>query len=187
MTVAARRGDDRLAAPRGAREGRAAMRIGILSDTHDRVERTARAVRRLADLGAACLVHCGDFTRPDVLDACAVLPAYFVFGNNDFDQAGLRRAAGLSGATCLGASGVVDLAGKRVAVTHGDLTREVRRLAASAPDYLLYGHSHEPADARDGPTRWVNPGALHRAARWTVALLDLDTDALELLTVDDRR
>jgi predicted phosphodiesterase len=72
-------------------------------------------------------------------------------------------------------------------VTHGDSPREVRHLAAMKPDYLFYGHSHQIADERDGPTRWVNPGALHRATTWTVALLDLDTDTLRLLTISDRR
>jgi putative phosphoesterase len=159
------------------------MRIGILSDTHDQVERTARAVRRLVDAGAECLIHCGDLTTPDVVYELAPLPSYLVFGNNDYDEAELRRAMALVGGVCLGRSGEIELAGKRVAVTHGDSLREVRKLVASKPDYLLYGHSHVPADERDGPTRWINPGALHRAAAWTVALLDLDTDALELLTI----
>jgi putative phosphoesterase len=161
------------------------MRIGILSDTHDQVARTARAVALLVARGAEALVHCGDLTGPDVVDECAALPFSFVFGNNDFDHAGLRRAAAAAGATCLGHGGVLEVHGRRVAVTHGDSAREVRRLAAAAPDYLLFGHSHRPADVRDGPTRWINPGALHRAAGHTVALLDLDSDALTLLTIDD--
>jgi putative phosphoesterase len=159
------------------------MRIGILSDTHDQVERTARAVRRLMEAGAECLIHCGDLTRPDVVYELAPRPSYFVFGNNDYDEEPLRQAAVLVGGVCLGRAGQVELAGKRVAVTHGDSLREIRRLVASKPDYLLYGHSHVPADERDGPTRWINPGALHRAASWTVAVLDLDTDTLELLTI----
>jgi putative phosphoesterase len=162
------------------------MRIGILSDTHDQVRRTSRAVRRLADEGAEALIHCGDLTGPDVVYECATLPAHFVFGNNDFDAAGLRRAMAAVGAVCLGWSGQIELAGKRIAVTHGDSSREVRRLAALGPDYLFFGHSHLAADDRDGPTRWVNPGALHRAPAWTVALLDLATDTLRMLTIDDK-
>jgi predicted phosphodiesterase len=54
-----------------------------------------------------------------------------------------------------------------------------------APDYLLFGHSHEVADYREGPTRWINPGALHRAAEWTVGLLDLANDAYTVLTIED--
>jgi len=81
----------------------ATMRIGIISDTHDRVERTGRAVRLLIAEGAEVLVHCGDLTGPDVVYECAALPSYYVFGNNDFDEDGLRRAMALVGGTCLSA------------------------------------------------------------------------------------
>ena len=60
----------------------------------------------------------------------------------------------------------------------------LRRLTALQPDYLLFGHSHHATDERDGVTRCINPGALSRAAQYTVALLDLETDALQFLTVE---
>ena len=161
------------------------MRIGILSDTHDHVKRTARAVRRLVAEGAETLIHCGDLTGPDVVYECAALPTHFVFGNNDYDEKGLRRAMAEIGAVCLGRGGLFELAGKRIAVTHGDSNKEIQRLSEAGPDYLFFGHSHCPADDREGPTRWINPGALTRAARWTVATLDIDTDTLKLLTIDD--
>jgi putative phosphoesterase len=112
------------------------LRIGIISDTHDQLARTSQAVRRLAEAGAEALVHCGDLTGPDVVYECAGLPAYFVLGNNDFDEAGLRRAMADVGAVCLGRGGEVALGGWRIAVTHGDSARELRRLAALRPDYL---------------------------------------------------
>jgi predicted phosphodiesterase len=60
---------------------------------------------------------------------------------------------------------------------------DIRRLLAAQPDYLLSGHSHIASDARTGPTRRINPGALHRAAEFTVALLDLEEDILRFLAV----
>jgi uncharacterized protein len=159
------------------------MRIGILSDTHDQIARTTRAVSLLVAAGAEVLIHCGDLTGPDVVVECAGLPSYFVFGNCDVDQSRLRQAMSAAGAVCLGRAGQLELAGRRIAVTHGDSTVEMRLLAAESPDYFLYGHSHVAEDHRDGPTRWINPGALHRAASWTVAILDLDKDELSMLTV----
>lgn len=159
------------------------MRIGILSDTHDRRERTARAVQMLIEAEAEALIHCGDLTEPDIVRECSGRPSYFVFGNNDDDQEGIRAAIDAIGGQCLGWGGEITLAGRRIAVTHGDSSKEVRRLAATAPDYLLFGHSHVPTDDRDGPTRWINPGALHRAESWTVALLCLDTDDLQFLRI----
>jgi putative phosphoesterase len=153
------------------------MRIGILSDTHDRLDRTRYAVELLRTSGAEVLIHCGDITGPEVVAACAVLPCYFTFGNNDADNVpALRSAIAEAGAVCLGWGDEVTLAGKRVAVTHGHMHADVRRLLAAAPDYLLSGHSHFASDRRDGPTRRINPGALYRAGEYTVALLDLASD-----------
>lgn len=160
------------------------MRLGVLSDTHDRLARTRSAVEMLRERGAEALIHCGDLTGPAIVGICAVLPCWFVFGNNDADSVpDLQRAMAGVGADCLGWGGELTLAGKRLAVTHGHMGKDVRRLLAASPDYLFFGHSHIAAEWRDGPTRRINPGALHRAEEFTVALLDLDTDALEFLTV----
>jgi putative phosphoesterase len=160
------------------------MRIGILADTHDQLERARLAVEVLRAEGAAVLVHCGDLTGPEMVVLCAVLPCYFTFGNHDADTVpALRRAAADSGAVCLGWGGTVDLAGKRVGVTHGHMHTDVRRVLTARPDYLLSGHSHIPADRWDGSTRRINPGALHEADEYTVALLDLESCELRLLSL----
>jgi len=160
------------------------MRIGIISDTHDHVKRTARAVALLAAEGAEQLIHCGDLTGPDIVWACSELPCYYVFGNNDSDNVpALREAIAETNGVCLDWGGEITLAGKRIAVTHGHMTSDLRRLLAARPDYLLSGHSHVPADLRDRSLRRINPGALHRAAEFTVAVLDLESDELRFLVV----
>ena len=55
---------------------------------------------------------------------------------------------------------------------------------ANVPDYLLFGHTHIRLNERDGATRQINPGALHRAAEWTVAVLDVVQDQLRFLKVE---
>lgn len=161
------------------------MRIGILSDTHDRVERTALAVQLLIAQGAEALIHCGDLTSAAVVAECSALPCYYVFGNNDFDESELSLAMTRGGGHCLGKGGEFMLGGRRIAVTHGDSTREIRRLAALGPDYLMFGHTHMPADTKQGATRYINPGALHRAPTWTVAQLDLEAEELHFINVLD--
>ncbi len=160
------------------------MILGILSDTHDRLARTSRAVATLIAEGAEAIVHCGDLTGTSIVRECGVLPSYYVFGNNDFDEANLARVMAEVGGVCLGRGDEVVIGGRRVAVAHGDSIREVNRLAHASPDYLLYGHSHIAADERRGDCRWINPGALHRADRWTVATLDLEADVLKFLEID---
>jgi putative phosphoesterase len=161
------------------------MLVGILSDSHDQLARTAGAASLLAARGAEVLIHCGDLTGPEVVHAIAGagLPCYYVLGNNDFDLDGIEKAVEATGGIMLGWSGEFELGGRRFAVTHGHLTAEFRRLVGAAPDYLLFGHTHQRLDERDGPTRVINPGALHRARVWTVAMLDPAADVVEFHSV----
>jgi len=160
------------------------MRLGILADTHDELARARAAVELLRVAGAEALVHCGDLASPPIVAACAIRPLYFAFGNHDADSVpALRQAAADYGAVCLGWGGVVELGGRRVGVAHGHMTVDVRRVLADRPDYLLSGHSHSPSDVQDGEVRRINPGALHRADEFTVAILDLASGELKWLTV----
>lgn len=159
------------------------MLLGIISDTHDQLARTVRAVNLLTEQGAEALIHCGDLVSVEILEACGVLPFWFVFGNNEDDFTGLRSTAAAVNATCLEFAGEVELGGKRIAVTHGHLSRDVRRLLAAKPDYLLSGHSHEAHHRMEDGVQRINPGAIYRAERYSVALLDLATDHLRYLDV----
>jgi putative phosphoesterase len=159
------------------------MLVGIISDTHDQVYRTRSAVDQLVSAGAEVLIHCGDLTTAEIVYECSKLPSYIVFGNCDYDRESVRRAIDQVGGTCLEQGGLITLAGRRIAVTHGNSDAELRRLAALQPDYLLSGHSHRVSDQQKGPTRWINPGALHRAPEWTVAVLDLQRNHLSTLTI----
>jgi len=158
------------------------VRIGILTDTHDQLAITRRAVRLLQAEGAEVLVHCGDLTVPDIVHACSVLPSYFVFGNHDADNVpALERAIAETRGTCLGAGAIAELGGKRIAIVHGHCG--MKDLLALHPDYLLHGHSHISADSRVGQTRRICPDALNRAEHLSVALLDTDSDELRILSL----
>lgn len=179
--------------------------LGILSDTHGRAERAARAMGLLRRLGAEAFIHCGDVGSPEVLDAlyeppapgAASQPCWFVWGNTDAadDLADYARLMGRRTPTAVPTR--VELAGKRIAVFHGhepafwrltellDRRDTVGFAAVAACDYLLYGHTHLAADARAGGVRLINPGALHRARPHTVATLDLAHDAVEHWVVDE--
>lgn len=153
--------------------------LGILSDTHGRAATAAAAVERLTALGCGHFLHCGD-VGDDVLDLLPAGRSTFVFGNCDFDPTLLRCQADALGVECLETGGTLTLDGVGVAVTHGDDRQKVRELLADpAVRYLFTGHTHVTHDRREGRVRWINPGALHRAARKTVATLDLKTDELK--------
>jgi uncharacterized protein len=164
--------------------------IGILSDTHGCVAITRNAVSQLLARGASHLIHCGDIDTEPILDELVGHSASFVFGNNDFDRPAMRRYGESIGLTCLGSYGVIELAGKKIAVTHGDDHRLLSRLTSRANepgyDYLFTGHTHVRHDNHlPNGIRWINPGALYRAPIKTVALLDVSSDRLESITISE--
>ena len=161
------------------------VKIGILSDTHDRHHALLAGIAALRSAGAEYFIHCGDVGSPEILEQLAGLPLAFVWGNTDFERRQLQSDAQTLGITCLGAHGILELDGKRIGVLHGDDFQLKRRLLVEQTiDYLLQGHTHVREDTRVGRIRVINPGALHRAAQKTVALLDLASDELQFLTVD---
>ncbi|MCH2162614.1 MAG: YfcE family phosphodiesterase [Phycisphaerales bacterium] len=144
--------------------------IGLLSDSHGNVDRTRRGVDLLLEEGADLLVHLGDVGSRLVLDQLVGLPARVVFGNCDDDQdlAAYAAAQGIAvdhpGATLPTEAGLL-------AITHGHLEGVIRGLIDEEPRYLAHGHSHEVRDETLQGVRFLNPGALQRARRYTVALL----------------
>lgn len=156
------------------------MRIGILSDSHGHIEITARAVELLLDQGAEILLHLGDFETEAIIDELVGHPARIVFGNCDWDLKGLSSYARHVGVTVDHPLGIIEADEKRIAFTHGHLRDSMEKAIHEEVDYLLHGHTHELRDERFGPTRIINPGALFRARRYTVAILDPTQDVLEI-------
>ncbi len=161
------------------------MRLGMLSDTHDELARTQRAVLTLRDAGAEVLVHCGDLASPPIVETLAMLPAWFVLGNHDSDMVPyLQRAALEFGPVCLGWGDVIEISGRRIGVAHGHMTSDIRHVLTKRPEFLLTGHSHIASDTMVDGMRRINPGALHRADEYSVAVLDLLTGELQVIHVE---
>lgn len=161
------------------------MKLGILSDTHGRVDAARLAVEQLTALGATMLIHCGDVGYEGVLDHMVGTNSLFVFGNCDYDRESLRRYSKIIGVVCRETFAELELSGKRLAVIHGDdFVLKKRLLAEQQHDYLFQGHTHQREDVTFGRTRLINPGALHRANPRTAALLDLETGELRYIEVE---
>lgn len=159
------------------------MKIGVISDTHDRVERTAEAIRLLTEQGAELLIHGGDIVSLATVRLFAGVPTHFVFGNNDEPDELIGPIAEV-GAHHHDESGELTLAGKRIAWTHGHRWHLLRDLERSNQfDYLFYGHTHVAESHRTGKTLVANPGALHRANPRTCLLVDLTSGELKSIEV----
>ena len=161
------------------------MRIGIVSDSHDRAGVLAAAIELLVARGIDALVHCGDVGAERCLDqlAAAGVPAHFVWGNMDAPTPRLERHAMDIGLSLPTVPLRVEIGGRRIAVCHGHERAFSHVLANGRVDYVLHGHTHTAKDTRIGRTRIINPGALHRASAPMCALLDLADGRLEFLEV----
>ncbi|MCA9043645.1 MAG: metallophosphoesterase family protein [Planctomycetaceae bacterium] len=158
------------------------MLVGIISDTHNEYFRTRVAMEKFAKLGVEAVIHCGDLTSQGIIQELAVLPAYIVFGNCDPIE-DVKYYAREYGVNCLGDGGTVELGGRLLAVTHSHSNAEVKRLLDLKPDYLFSGHSHIANEWTEGETRRINPGALHRANKYTVGVLNTETDEFQFIEI----
>lgn len=158
------------------------MRIGVISDTHGHTANTQAAVRMLASLEVETVLHAGDIGTPEIPPLLSAWPGHLVFGNCDFQRAELWAAIEQAGMTCHGRFGDISLGGRRIALIHSDDAAEFRRICASGEyDLVCYGHTHVAEQHRQGKTLILNPGALYRASRHTLAIVELD--ALEATIV----
>ena len=161
------------------------MIIGILSDTHNHLPETKRALALLLQRGARHLVHCGDAGEDalDLLSAACLehdIRAHVAIGNCDLAHAADAAFAPMPAGLERGLQLDFELDGKSCAVLHG---HDVRRLDQTVLSrrfaYVFTGHTHRRMDEQVGPTRVLNPGSCARPRDHlpAVLLLDLSTDA----------
>ena len=161
------------------------MKIAIVSDTHDQADRVIRALDLARERGAEMVIHCGDIVGPEIVELFRGWTAHFVFGNCDWDQAGLKGAIAAIGATCHEDYGHLEIEGVPLAFIHGHDTNLMNDLRTSgAFAYLFHGHTHVAMDRTHGPTRVINPGALQCAAIKTFVVLDTSTGKAESVVVE---
>jgi putative phosphoesterase len=162
------------------------MRIAVLSDTHGRQDAVRRALADLRERGITTVLHCGDIDDADTVLLFRGFTAHFVFGNCDWDREGLRSAMAEIGAPLHEIFGHVEIAGRKLAFLHGDDKRLMNDVEQSgAYDFLFYGHTHHAEEHATGPTRVINPGALHRAKPKRFIVLDLPGGAVEPVEMAD--
>ena len=160
------------------------MRIGVVSDTHDRQEAVAEAVRLLLEQDVELVLHCGDIESPDTVRVFKPIPTHFVFGNWDKDKAKLTAAIKDVGGTHYDSFGFLTLGEKRIAWVHSHERHQLRQLEnADYFDYVFYGHTHVREQHRTGRTLVANPGALFRANPKTCIVLDLITGEIKPIIV----
>jgi len=160
------------------------MRIGVVSDTHDRGEAIAEALRLLAEQRVELILHCGDIESPETVLLFRDIPTHFVYGNWDKDRLRLTAAIKSIGGHANESFGAIDVGGKRVAWVHSHERHQLYQLEHSDYfDYVFYGHTHVREQHKTGRTVVANPGALFRANPKTCIVLDTETGEIKPIMI----
>ena len=166
------------------------MRIGLLSDTHDRVPAVAALLRRFAEAGCGLVMHAGDHCAPFSLAPFrdVPIPMLGVFGRNDGDRDGLVAAASAlpSGGELYEAPHSFETGGHTVLLVHDLADANARSLAAH--QVIVHGCTHLAEMKERNGALLVNPG---EACGWlhgtcTAAILDLAARRVEFIKLDDQ-
>ena len=163
------------------------MLIGVMSDTHDAMAQTRKAVELFNRENVELVLHAGDLVSPFMIDTLKELraPLTGVFGNNDGDHALLaKRLAAFPRLKIAGSFARIDAGGMKIALLHGNDPDLLATLAkCSSLDLLVYGHTHHPEVRKEGSLLVVNPGETYGylTGRSTVALVDTVKRSAEIV------
>lgn len=159
------------------------MKIGVISDTHDRLPTFRRAVSMFKNLGVEAIFHAGDYVAPFAAELIAPdklgVPLYCVYGNNDGEKAGLKKIL----PNIVDGPLRVELGGKTIVMHHFIDWLSPKDIVGA--DVVITGHTHEVVnDTRQG-VLFLNPGECCGWVndRCTVMLLDLEMKKADVVEV----
>lgn len=148
------------------------MRVVVVSDTH--LFRVSPELEQIAEeffSDADLVIHLGDWETVDVYEYFRKYPLVGVAGNADPPE--LKRILPLKRQ--------IKVAGYRIGIIHGygasfDLVRRLRNEFSNV-NIVLFGHTHEPYESKEGGIWWINPGSLfvgRSGAERSLAVLSLE-------------
>ncbi|MHC4913058.1 MAG: metallophosphoesterase [Planctomycetota bacterium] len=136
------------------------MKVGIISDTHDRQDDVAKAAAIFSEQKVGYILHAGDMVSASTAKAFAqVNGAKFigVFGNCDREKSMLTSYINDFGGEIHGHVYRGEIGGRRVFMTHKPSTLgEVSQ--GDNFDLVVYGHTHKQFIRKVGETLVINPG-----------------------------
>ncbi len=170
------------------------MLVGVISDSHDRIEAIRAAVERFNSESVELVLHAGDIVSPFSVREFEKLRCKIVCvaGNNDGDRGALRKFLGRFGGELRDSFCKLDVGDRRVALIHGEFPEVVEALILSGRyDVVISGHSHEAYIREQNGVLALNPGSCSypivngvvTIGRGTIAILDLGKMRANLLTI----
>jgi len=144
------------------------VKIGVISDTHDDIENTEKAINIFNLMKVDHVFHAGDYVYPGIISLFKKLDKetkfYGVRGNNDGELMGItRQFAENENALFLNEFGKLLISSKKIGIYHGTNSELSESLVESQLfDILILGHTHVKRIEKMGKTLVLNPGALNR-------------------------
>ncbi len=157
------------------------MKIGIISDTHDRMDFINFFVEEFKREGVEIVLHAGDIVAPFAARPFSSFKFFAVFGNNCGERLFLRDVISDFGEIKPGPM-ELQFAGKKFFLMHEPYALEAAA-TSGLYDYVIYGHTHKLERRRVKGTWVLNPGEAcgYLTGEATALVLDLNTGDISLL------
>ncbi len=164
------------------------MKVGLLSDTHDRLPAIRALLEYMQQRGVGLVLHAGDFCAPFALQPFIDVNMQMVgvFGRNDGDHEGIRAFAQRGmGLELFESPHSFELGGQRILLVHDMADASPRSLESHG--VVVHGFTHREEMMIRGETLIVNPGEgcgwLH--GKPSGAILDLDSKDVHFFKLQD--
>jgi uncharacterized protein len=161
------------------------MKVGVISDTHDRLPTFRRAIALFQRLKVEAVLHAGDYVAPFAAKLIApdvlTIPLYCIYGNNDGERKGLKAVLpGIQDGPM-----TIKLGGRTIVMHH--FIDWLRSADTAGANIVITGHTHEVVNETKAGKLTLNPGECcgWLTDRCTVALLDLAAMKAEIVEVHE--
>lgn len=141
------------------------MKIGIISDIHDRADYLVRALDIIKENNCELIICCGDWGSASMPRYCANIGIKIVsvFGNNDADiyQFLTRKQQNQWNIDFFKIVAELNLDGQKAIAYHGESTEILEALIdCQKYDLVFSGHDHNPIIKEIDKTIHINPGSI---------------------------
>lgn len=146
------------------------MLIGVLADTHDRLDRIDAALSLFARHNVEAVIHAGDLVAPFAARRLRRYdgPLHVIYGNNDGERDGLKEVL----TEIQDGPLKIELGGRALLVHHAIEWCAPDDIARA--DVIIGGHTHVAATRTESGRLYLDPGECCGwvTGRCTVAILD---------------
>jgi putative phosphoesterase len=155
------------------------MNIGLLSDTHDNMDKIQKAVELLNESGVEFVIHCGDLVSPFAAVPLRKLKCEYigVFGNNDGDLLMINK---VTDNRFYKPPKKIVVDNKSIVLFHEPFIYED---VNENIEFVFYGHTHKKDLKKKGQQIIVNPGTVsgYLTDESTFCIVNLASKIVEFL------